>query len=263
MIQGIIWNGCGTQYSTSYKDPETLINPGICFQYSSNITVKNCFFKYSKGQALALLNVSGDVNICQCKFVGCSNEGDHGAALYYSSSNPKLKFIISNCEFNYNNGIVSCLYVANSATQVALKNCTFHENKGTPIYISSKGLNIHENLIIEGNSATNGGGIVVNNHTSITFCKNSTVIFFNNSASKCGGAIYVGNHANVLFNKTTKTTFQYNRAYSGGAVCASNSNILFEGDSVIKFTLNSAVPSGAIDLYNTNVNIKKCTVIFD
>ena len=88
IIEGIIWNGCGTQYLISYTvlAIEFRINPGICFQYSSNITVKNCFFKYSKGQALTLLNVSGDVNIYQCKFVNCSNDGGHGAALYYSSS---------------------------------------------------------------------------------------------------------------------------------------------------------------------------------
>ena len=214
MIEGITWNGCGTQYFSSYKDPEIQINPGICFQYSSNITVKDCFFKYSKGQALALLNVSGDVNIYQCKFVGCSSDGGHGAALYYSSSNPKLKFTIDNCEFNYNTGIISGLYLGKSATYVALKNCTFHENKGTPIYISNKGLNIHKQLIFEGNSAANGGGIVVGNHTIITFCKNSTATFYNNFASKCGGAIFVGSHAKVLFNETTKVTFRYNRAYS-------------------------------------------------
>ena len=103
-IEGITWDRCGTQY------PGNSINPGIQFHFSSNITIRNCSFRHANGQALALFNLAGDMNINHCKFVSCFNSGGYGAAVYYSSSDPKIEFTISNCNFSHNNGTVSALY---------------------------------------------------------------------------------------------------------------------------------------------------------
>ena len=184
MIEGINWDHCGTEYLT----------PGIQFRFSSKIAIRNCSFQYSKGLALALSDVSGDVSIYQCKFVNCNNSGGYGAAIHYSSSDPQLALMISDCEFSHNNG-ESVLHVGESATCIIVKNCAFYKNKGVPVYISSKGLKFDGYLFIDENSARNGGGIVIGSHTNITFCKNSIAISKNNVANNDGGAIYIDDSA--------------------------------------------------------------------
>ena len=254
-IQGITWDQCGTEYLT----------PGIQFQFSSKIAIRNCSFQYSKGLALVLLNVSGDVNIHQCKFVNCNNSGGYGAAIHYSSSDPQLALMISDCEFSHNNG-KSVLHVGESATYIIISNCVFYKNKGVPVYISSKGIKFDGYLLMEGNSAMNGGGIVIGSHTNIMFCKNSIAIFKNNVANKDGGAIYIDDSARVLFYETIKILFYNNRAANnGGAVYAmNNAYIVFEKNSDVNFTGNSALAlGGAMHLQNTIVTFNNCTVLFD
>ena len=258
-IQGITWDQCGTWYLGF------LTTPGIQIQFSSKITVRYCSFQYSKGLALVLLNVSGDVNIHQCKFVHCNNSGGYGAAIHYSSSDPQLALMISDCEFSHNNG-KSVLHVGESATYIIIKNSAFYRNEGVPVYISSKGLKFDGYLLMEENSATNGGGIVISNHTNVTFCKNSIAIFKSNVANKDGGAIYIDGSARVLFYETRKILFYNNRAAdNGGAVYATNNvYIVFEKNSDVNFTGNSALAlGGAMHLQNTIVTFNNCTVTFD
>ena len=234
-IESITWDQCGTRFMT----------PGIHFRFSSKIAIRNCSFQHSKGLALALLNISGDVNIHQCKFVNCNNSGGYGAAIHYSSSDPQLALMISGCEFSHNNG-KSALHVGESATYITIKDSAFCKNKGVPIYISSKGIKFDGYLLMEENSATNGGGIVIGSHTNITFCKKSTAIFKNNVANKDGGAIYIDGSARVLFYETNKILFYNNSAANdGGAVYAmNNAYIVFEKNSDVNFTENSASKLG-------------------
>ena len=81
VIQGIIWDGCGTENDNSST------KPGLKLDYSSNIAIKNCSFQHSIGQAVVLSEVSGDVNINNCQFVYNSHYRGHGAAIHYSSNN--------------------------------------------------------------------------------------------------------------------------------------------------------------------------------
>ena len=57
IIQGIIWDGCGIEIT------DNLTEPGISLNYSSNVTIQNCCFQHSIGQALVLSEVSRDVNM--------------------------------------------------------------------------------------------------------------------------------------------------------------------------------------------------------
>ena len=77
IIQGITWDGCGTEYT----------EPGLKLSNSSNISIKNCSFQYSTGQAVVLAETSGDVNISYCNFIHNNHYRGHGAAIHYSSSN--------------------------------------------------------------------------------------------------------------------------------------------------------------------------------
>ena len=62
IIQGIIWDGCGAE------NINTKVKPVLKFSYSSNITIQNCSFQHSTGQAVVLSEVLGDVNINHCNF---------------------------------------------------------------------------------------------------------------------------------------------------------------------------------------------------
>ena len=112
IIQSVAWNGCGTEM------PFNLNEPGIKINYSSNVTIQNCCFQHSIGQALVLSEVSGDVNINNCNFVNNSHYSGHGAAIHYSymynvktSSHNRFVFIIYKCNFNNNKHIKNLVYI--------------------------------------------------------------------------------------------------------------------------------------------------------
>ena len=112
IINGITWDGCGT----GNIDNHTL--PGLKLSYSSNITIQNCSFQHSMGQAVVLSDILEDVNINHCKFVNNSHYRGHGAAISYSSNNyimnyPTLLFEICNCNFTNNEGAESLVYIKN------------------------------------------------------------------------------------------------------------------------------------------------------
>ena len=62
-IEGIKWNGCGANSNTN-----TTLGIRLCIHNSSNITIQNCTFQNSFGQSVVLSEVSGNVNINNCKF---------------------------------------------------------------------------------------------------------------------------------------------------------------------------------------------------
>ena len=103
IIRGITWDGCGTK-----------AEPGLNLSFSSNITIQNCYFQHSIGQAVILSEVIGDVNINHCQFVYNSHYRGHGAAVHYSSSNVtnhlQSLLTISNCNFTNNKGAKSLVY---------------------------------------------------------------------------------------------------------------------------------------------------------
>ena len=112
IIQSITWDGCGIEM------PYNLNEPGIKINYSSNVTIKNCCFQHSIGQALVLSEVSGDININNCDFVNNSHHRGHGAAIHYSymyngsiSSYYQFMFTINNCNFTSNKHTKSLVYI--------------------------------------------------------------------------------------------------------------------------------------------------------
>jgi len=84
VIEGIAWDGCGAEpkYNLYY-------NAAVLFQHSSNITIRNCTFQHSVGQAVALSFVSGIVDIINCKFVNNTNRG-YCSGLHLSSLDPSM-----------------------------------------------------------------------------------------------------------------------------------------------------------------------------
>ena len=246
-LVGITWNECGAKQNVSGN-----ASPGLKFETSSSITIQNCTFQHSAGQAIVLSEISGDVNINHCKFDN-SQYKSHGAAIFYTSNeiHSQLAFVISNCYFTKNTFAKSVVYIEESESLLhgnfIINNSYFYDNQGTPLYILHLNLNINGEILFNGNKAENGAAIYASNHSNITFCNNSIAKFNHNSAISSGGAIYLANYSNVLYEGNSVSEFVQNNAQNGGCISLyKNSKIKFRGNSNIQFNYNTASHGGAL-----------------
>ena len=256
-VQSIVWEGCGT------KNFDTNVEPILKLSYSSNITIHNCTFQHSVGQAVVLSEVSGDVNINHCQFVYNSHYRGHGAAVHYSSNNvtnhPQCLLTIANCSFSYNKGAKSLVWIANNRISQH-NNINFHysnfchNHDVTPVYVSNEKLSFRGELLFLNNTAKQSAGIYIRNHSSICFGQDSNVTFIQNHSPR-GGAVFLKNYSIVLFDKNSKVKFNYNKATSGTIYCKANSQVIFTGNCEVTFNSNLATQYGAAiySLVNSHV----------
>ena len=246
-IQGIIWEGCGGTKST-----DTNVEPVLKFSYSSNISIHNCIFQHSIGQAVVLSEVSGDININHCQFVYNSHYRGHGAAVHYSSNNvtnhPQPLLTVSHCSFSYHKGAESLVYIEDRLSRynnIIIQYSKFCHNQGvTPVYVIIEKLCFKGELLFLNNTAKQSAGIYIRDHSSVSFGQDSNVTFIQNNAHK-GGAIFLRNHSIVLFDENSKAKFNYNEASTGTVYSEANSNVVFTGNCEVSFTGNSAKQYGA------------------
>ena len=269
-IEGITWIGCGATHDVHaernllHKDIAVLalIGHGL-----NNITIQNCSFQYSLGPVITLMQVSGIVvNINNCKFVSNTRFKGNGTAIYYQSYNGTFNvFTISNCDFSSNKGAKSVIhfkqynYGLTGYHITYLINSSFHNNEGTSIYLSS-----HHNLLLTGdvlfenNTAEDGAGIYISDHSTVMFGENSNIKFINNTVDHSGGAIFLNNNSTAIFNNNSKVTFYDNKAINGTIYSKMSSNVTFRGTCEVAFINNSASQYGsAIYSYNNSQVIFK------
>ena len=197
-IKGIVWEGCGSN--------DTINKVSVLQLHSScNITIENCTFKHSTGQAVMLSGISGYVLITNCYFLSNKLYEGHGTAIYHSSStlSVTLNFMIANCSFSNNERAKSVVYLGHSSNKLcelfSLQDSKFHYNKGVPIYLTSQSLIISGQIEFIGNFAENGGAIFISNYSTVSFHSHTVVNFKRNTAINNGGAIFLCNHSNILF----------------------------------------------------------------
>ena len=210
-IERVTWVRCGTRNVTDNED----VYPVLQLTNSSNITIKNCSFQHSVGQAVTLSEMLGDVNIKDCSFSHNKQYEGHGAAIHYSNKmllHCPINFMISGCNFFYNEGAKSIVYFDQRFTNLHeylnLQSSKFHYNKGVPIYLSHQDLHIHGSIEFYNNTAENGGAIFISDHSNVIFHKTAMVNFTNNSANNYGGAIFLTNHSSIIF-KDNSTTYHF------------------------------------------------------
>ena len=243
IIQGITWIGCGT-------DNINHTTPGLSLSYSSNVTIQNCTFQQSVGQAIVLSEMSGDVNINNCKFVNNNRYRGHGAAIHYSSSTnntinySQFVLTIKNCKFLYNR-MKSLVYLENKHSKIILNNSTFCYNRGISVYAINHKIYLNGNILFESNTAGNGVGIYISDHSTVTFVNNSEVTFIQNSAKNKGGAVFLRNHSSIIFDQNSVVHFNNNSATKGIVYSDTGSNVTFKGNCYVTFSGNSATESGA------------------
>ena len=250
IIQGITWDECGT------KNIDNHTEPGLMLSYSSTVTIRNCSFQHSVGQAVVLSEVSGDININNCKFVNNSYYGGHGAAVYYLSNNagnPQFVFIISNCNFSYNR-MKSLVYLENTSlkyNKIMLTNSIFGNNQGIPIYAIHYIIYLNGKVLFQNNTAENGAGIYIHDYSTVVFNKNSNVAFIQNAAVNSGGALFLGNHSVCLFDHNSVATFNNNKATNGTIYTEVSCNVTFTATCEVSFSSNLVTQYGAA-IYSVN-----------
>ena len=259
IIQGIVWNGCGT------INNDTNTEPGLRLTNSSNVTIQNCCFHHSIGQAVVLSEVSGDVNIEHCEFVNNTQYRDHGAAIHCSFYNvtnlPPLLFTISNCTFTYNKFAESLVYINNRNSEhhnnITFYQCMFLHNQGVSIYVVNQKLHLKGKNLFQSNRVNlqKGAGIYITDHSIVIFGENSSVAFIKNSAGFSGGAMSLNYHSSVLFDQNSRIKFSNNHARVGIVYSEASSNVTFKGNCEVIFNGNLAISHGAAIYSAGNSNV--------
>ena len=244
IIQGIIWDKCGIKHIDNHTEL------GLMLSYSSTVTIQNCSFQHSVGQAVVLLEVSGDININNCIFVNNSYYEGHGAAVYYLSNNAgntQFVFIISNCNFSYNkmNSVVYLESISSKYNKVILSDSIFYNNQGTSVYAIHHIIYLNGKVLFQNNIAENGAGIYICDHSTVVFNKNSNVAFIQNVAVNSGGAIFLRNNSVCLFDHNSVATFNNNNATYGTIYTEVSCNVTFTATCEVTFSSNLVTQYGA------------------
>ena len=235
IIQDITWDGCGRE-----------TEPGIKLRASSNIVIEKCSFHNSKGPAIVLSGVSGHVNISHCNFIHNIHYRGHGAAIHYSSSNVtndlQLVLAIGNCNFTNNKNAKSLVYIENmmsiSNNNITIQNTKFCHNKGASIYVVNQNFYLFEKVLFQNNTAENGAGIYMKDHSTVIFGKNSDAAFIQNSADNNGGAVFLTDHSSIIFDQNSIATFNDNNANRGTIYSKVNSDVIFQAACEVTFSNN-------------------------
>ena len=169
-IQGVTWDGCGKE------NIDTSTEPGVSLSHSSSITIQNCSFKHSIGQAVLISKVIGDVNIDNCKFIYNSHYRGHGAAVYYSSTRiPQFSLKIDKCDFNCNKRGKSLVHIENKHSKynnaIMISSSHFCHNQLTSIFVVHQTISLNGSILFLNNSAKQGAGIYISAHSTVTFGK--------------------------------------------------------------------------------------------
>ena len=277
-VEGITWEGCGARNINDGNN----VYPVLQQFNSSNIIIKKCTFQHSIGQAVALYEMSGDIKIDNCNFLSNKQYRGHGTAIYcYSSSyTSPNKFTFTNCIFSSNEGGQSVTYFQQSSTgSLYIKDLKFYHNKGVPIYLANQNVHIIGNIEVHNNTAENGSGIFISDHSNVTFHNNVIANFTGNAANENGGAIFLINHSSIgLFKDhliyydgqnlqmdAMRVMFYNNTAKYGGAICAMNSSVIFGEYAVVMIADNDVEQEGGAvySVYSTVAFEGNSTVSFN
>ena len=245
IIHDITWNGCGTE------NPENHTESGLKLSYSFNVTIQNCTFQNSIGQAVVLSELSGEVDIKDCNFINNYNYKDHGALIHYisqvTSKCSRHFFAISNCNFTYNEG-ASLVYIKNRYSEcndnITFHSTNFYSNKGISIYAVNQQLHFYGNSLFQSNRANDSAGIYISDHSTVIFDNDSDVKFVHNLANR-GAAVFLRNHSGITFDQNSIVTFHDNTATNGTVYADTSSNVTFKGNCHVNFSNNSATRLGA------------------
>ena len=219
VLEGITWVGCGNNMKKGSKS-------ALNFYLSLNVTIKACLFQYSKGSAIVLSKVSGEVTINYCKFV---NNGNYGV-------------YIMNRISKHNDKIIIC-------------NSSFYHNQDVSIRVVNQQVYFNGKITFKNNVASDGSGIYISGHSTVIFGTNSDVAFTENIADSQGGAIFLRDNSTILFDKASKVAFNDNMATNGTIFSKTSSNVIFQATCEVTFSSNTVKEHGAAIHTNDNSHV--------
>ena len=154
------------------------------------------------------------------------------------------------------------MYIENTLSKcnnnIIFQNSKFCHNQGaSAVYIVNQSLFLLEKILFQNNTAENGTGINMKDHSIVIFSKNSDVTFIQNFADYNGAAILLRSHSSIIFDHNSMATFNNNTASSGIIYSEVNSNVTFQETSEVSFSSNSAKEDGSA-IYSSD----NCHIIF-
>jgi len=166
-----------------------------------NMTRVNMYSKKYLGDSGGTVYIQANENnnatllFDHCKFIGSSSAG-RGAALYIDTNQnqgDKNNFLIFasiiDCEFSSTMSYDSVVYF--SSTNLTICSTSFTDNTGSSMYLSACDLTFCGTVQFTNNTADNGAALFLEQQSTVSIEKGTTVSFINNSATEYGGAIYV------------------------------------------------------------------------
>ena len=263
IVQGIIWDGCG-----SIKTQQ----PGLKFKNSYNVTIHNCSFKYSVGQAVVLSEVSGDVIINHCKFLNNTHYRSHGSVIHYSFEKETFYqsvFMINDCNFTYNEWAKSLVYIENNTSKhnntIRLNHSKFCHNQGVPVYVVNQNIFLSGQVLFLYNTAENGAGIYMTDHSNVVFGKDADVTFIQNIVNgNDSGTIFSRNQSSIIFDQNSEVTFNGNRFVT--IYSEANSNVIFKANCRVTFRGKSSMNrkiSAIYSLDNSHITFAGMQIIYN
>ena len=258
-FQGITWIGCGAP-NLIYNDADAVMSV-----IDSSVFIQQNTFQYSFKPALSFFFFQSNFTITNCSFMN-SNYRGHGAAIYLDYYGEPIYYpsysnaSIINCDFSYNEDVKSIVYLRSPddsySRSVYLNNIKFYNNQGVSIYLTSYWfLHISGDILFKNNTAENGAGIYISDHSTVVFGENSNVQFINNSVDHNGSAIFMNSHSSVTFEQNSIATFNDNKGISGTIYSEDNSNITFKATSQVIFNSNSVIQYGAAIYSSDNSHV--------
>ena len=137
--------------------------------------------------------------------------------MHYFSSNAinryQLVFIINYCNFTHNKHAKSLVYIENrffnhSCNNITFRYTNFCHNQGISVYVVNENLCLKGKCLFYNNSAENGKGVYVSDHSIVIFGENSDVTFAQNSNTFISRTIFLRNQSNIIFDGNSRITFK-------------------------------------------------------
>ena len=150
-----------------------------------NTSIKtNILNSHIVNNRLGIFNI-GSKQVCIENTVINMNTIGFGISDIFGKSGPSF---VTNCTFFSNK--LGGLVLVNTKGKLELQDCSFYENRGTPIIAYQSTFELMGETVFSNNTSERGGGLALYNST-VTFGPRSNIHFINNTAYEFGGAIYI------------------------------------------------------------------------
>lgn len=154
-----------------------------------------------------ILTIEGTTDIIECDFIDCVNGNNVGGAIRIKGDVPVT---IRACTFTNGNAVAGAHIYNESSKLISIVDSFFSngwaDNMGGSIYCARDASSLSlSNVVIKGNSATQGGGIYTNGSLSIE----DSIVYQNEAVTQGADIIALGDYTN------TTTEDQYNYFLSG------------------------------------------------